>query len=189
MTARRVLGRREGVFLAAFAIERTAVSASAYVQCLAAISEDPGAARNDGGLPAVGVLWRQAEANCRWVGRRLPTEAEWQKAARGTDARQYPSGTDWDATKANAVESRRGQPLPSGSLPVSASPCGLRDMSGNVAEWVAGAFDPAYYLVAPETNPLGPVEVLDHGLRAGSWDSPADQATTYFRDFVSLGDT
>jgi formylglycine-generating enzyme required for sulfatase activity len=169
------------VYLDTFAIDRTEVTGAAFTEYLAATSV---AARPsfDPRLPAVGVVWRQADGYCRWTGRRLPTEAEWEKAARGADGRAYPWGDRWDSARANTSPSGRGGPLPAASLPEGASPYGALDMSGNVAEWVADYFDPGYYLISPDANPLGPALVLDHGLRGGSWDSPPPQATTYFRD-------
>jgi formylglycine-generating enzyme required for sulfatase activity len=175
------------VYLDAFAIDRTEVTNADFAEFVAqtgyqAAGWDAGSLEGHADEPAVGILWREADAYCRWVGKRLPTEAEWEKAARGTDGRRYPWGDAWDPARANTAESGQGGVLPVGSFPVGASPYGVLDMAGNAAEWVADYFDFAYYSYAPDHNPLGPSEVLDHSLRGGSWASPHTQAQTFFRD-------
>jgi formylglycine-generating enzyme len=139
-------------------------------------------AEADPHLPATGILWEDAQAYCQSNGLRLPTEAEWEKAARGTDGRRYPWGNDWDRHKANTAESGATGPAPAGSFALGASPYGILDMCGNAAEWVSDYFDPAYYLDSPDHNPTGANLVLDHGLRGGSFAATSDQATTFFRD-------
>lgn len=94
-------------------------------------------------LPVTGVRWRDADAYCRSTGRRLPTEVEWEKAARGPEGLEFPWGNTWDEHKANvgADPSREPGPMPVGSFPAGRSPYGIEDMAGNVMEWVADWYD------------------------------------------------
>ncbi len=89
-------------------------------------------------LPVTGVSWRDADAYCRAIGRRLPTEKEWEKAARGPEGYEYPWGNEWSDQKANvgADRDREPGPMPVGSFPAGRSPYGVDDMAGNVMEWV-----------------------------------------------------
>jgi sulfatase modifying factor 1 len=175
------------VYLDAFAIDRTEVTNVAFARFIeetgyqsAGWDEELTTANPD--KPVVGILWREAAAYCRWTGKRLPTEAEWEKAARGVDGRRYPWGNKWDPDRANTAEGGPGELLPVGALPRGASPYGALDMAGNAAEWVNDYFDFGYYSYAPAHNPAGPNQVLDHGLRGGSWASPHIHAQTFFRD-------
>ncbi len=107
-------------------------------------------------LPMVNVTFQEAQEYAMWAGGRLPTEAEWEKAARGNDARKYPWGDTWDVKKCNSLDSGFRKPVAVGSYPDSASLYGAEDMLGNVFEWCADWYVAAYYWESPKVNPKGP---------------------------------
>jgi len=111
--------------------------------------------------PVVNVSWYEAKAFAKYMGKRLPTEAEWEKAARGTDGRVYPWGNEFDKTKLNCSESRIEKPTPVTKCPQGQSFYGCFDMAGNVWEWTADWFDSQYYRSAPDKDPQGPDKAED----------------------------
>jgi len=183
---------RHTVYLDTYWMDQTDVTNAMYAQCVQAGQcsfdikhavteihyENPDYANH----PVVYVTWYQAVQYCQWAGRRLPSEAEWEKAARGTDGRTFPWGRKAvDATLAN-FNDNIGDTTPVGNYPLGASPYGLFDMAGNVRQWVSDWFDALFYRNSPFQNPLGPGLGDKRVLRGGSFKDPANgvRVTTRF---------
>lgn len=148
------------VQLSAYAIERTEVSQAAYQACVDAAACTLPAANFDpiakGQFPVTAVTWLQAKTYCEWRGGRLPTEAEWERAARGTDERIFPWGDDEpDCSFAN-IDGCGGVAQEVDSNPNGASPIGALNMIGNVYEWIADYYGNKYYFNSPLQDPTGP---------------------------------
>lgn len=183
---------RHQVWLDAYSMDLYEVSTAQYARFLAATKRPPPWQWETvdlsvhGDRPVIGVDWEDAEAYCRWAGKRLPTEAEWEKAARGTDERLYPWGNQTPtASLANFALGARfsySQVLmPVGHYKQGTSPYGLYDMAGNVWEWVQDWYGANYYEVSPERNPQGPEQGQFKVLRGGSWSDLPKYLLTYGR--------
>lgn len=166
------------VELPGFFIDKTEVTQRSYARCVddgsCAVPECINGARvwdpeQNGDLPVVCVSWPQAQGYCAWLGKRLPSEAEWEKAARGDDGRVFPWGSDeGDCARAN-TRSCGGSVGPVGARKAGQSPYGALDMAGNVCEWVSDWYQSDYYATAPTSDPRGPTSGGERVVRDGSY--------------------
>ncbi len=189
---------RHEVSLDSFYMDKYEVTTSRYAKFLEATGQTRRpeewetlnlASRGD--RPVIGVNWHEADAYCRWAGRRLPTEAEWEKTARGTDERTYP----WGNQEPSASLANFGKPqtsayrdglAPVGSHEAGQSPYGINDLAGNVSEWVAD-----WYVEDLPTdvawNPTGPASGQGKVIRGGGWYDPPQRLRSAKRFSASPG--
>jgi formylglycine-generating enzyme required for sulfatase activity/serine/threonine protein kinase len=179
------------VYLDAYWIDKYEVTNQQYAQCVAEGPCSPPTNSSSANLvhyygnatyanfPVVYMKWNQAQEYCQWVGGDLPTEAQWEKAARGTDGREYPWGNDPpDEFKGN-YDYDQGNSLEVGSYPQSVSPYGALDMAGNVWEWVRDWY--GTYETAMINNPTGPSSGDIKVMRGGSWYNTTKNVRTSYR--------
>ncbi|MBI5208365.1 MAG: SUMF1/EgtB/PvdO family nonheme iron enzyme [Elusimicrobia bacterium] len=181
---------RHDVILEAFYIDRHEVTASQYRGFAEALGRparaQPGWSGDD--HPAVNVDWSDADEYCRWAGKRLPTEAEWERAARGGAGTRFSFGDDdsgldehaWHAGNAGKAAHPVGRKAP--------NQYGVFDMAGNAAEWTADWYDASYYENSPERGPQGPSSGEQRALRGGSWAQAANLARPAARGMADPAD-
>lgn len=167
---------RHKVTLSGFYIYKNAITMAMYkryCQQTGAAMPPPTASKQDD-QPIVNITWDEAVRYCSWAGVSLPSEAQWERAARGTDGRQYPWGNDWDSSKlwhSTNKEGDAGEPRSVGSYPAGASPDGVLDMAGNVCQWCADWYDKDFWSSerAQKTDPVNDVPADFRVVRGGSW--------------------
>ncbi|MFW5943366.1 MAG: SUMF1/EgtB/PvdO family nonheme iron enzyme [Chloroflexota bacterium] len=198
-------------------IDETEVTNGAYAECVAAGDCEPPAYTRASfypdyygnpeydDYPVIYVSWEKASQFCEWREARLPSEAEWERAA-GYDPEQgvkytYPWGDDFNGEllnycddncykqeKDSGYDDQYGDTAPVGSYPEGRSPTGVYDMLGNVMEWTNDWYDRNYYTSAPEVNPLGPMEGFSKSVRGGSWLSTREELSVTRRTFYQPND-
>jgi formylglycine-generating enzyme required for sulfatase activity len=162
------------VYLDSYWIGQTEVTNAQYAACVSADAcTEPSNSRwdnpNYADRPVVDVDWFQANEYAQWVGGVLPTEAQWEKACRGTEAFTYPWGNDNPTSRLLNYDYNVNTTTPVGSYLDGASPYGALDMAGNVWEWTADWYDSDYYRSSPDANPTGPSDGADRVLRGGAF--------------------
>jgi serine/threonine-protein kinase len=184
------------VSLDAYWMDKTEVTNLQYKQCvIAGICEVPTSGSSYSidtyyenveynNYPMLNVNWKMANKYCEWVGARLPTEAEWEKAARGLDGRQYPWGNNPPQSSLANYDQINGDTVQVGQFPEGASPYGIYDMAGNVWEWVSDIYGEKYYQESAKRNPTGPTSGNYYVIRGGAWNTNAESLRAANRDLL-----
>jgi len=184
---------QHSVYVGAFWMDQTEISNAMYLRCVESRICNPPAQLGSKTrssyfdnsqfqkYPVIFVAWSDAEAYCRWVGRRLPSEAEWEKAAKDMDGRIYPWGNELPKRGLANFGNLIGDTQPVKSNSDGASPYGVLNMAGNVSEWVADWYQDGYFLTSPFRNPRGPSDGKYKLLRGGSWFNPVTSMRSTFR--------
>ena len=180
------------VTLSAFSIDKTEVTQEEYAACVEAKACTPPSCTWDCAtpdMPAGCIEWSQAKAYCAFAGKRLPTEAEWEKAARGTDGRKFPWGNDPASCDHVNMAGCGDVADPVGAHPSGASPYGALDMSGNMVEMIADWYDATFYAASPTADPQGPASGERYGGRGGGFKSESTWQRVSARDWYDKTDS
>jgi formylglycine-generating enzyme required for sulfatase activity len=185
------------VYLSGYLIDRYEVTNSQYRQCVdggsCAAPRDREAFddREREQHPVVNVTWSQARAYCQWAGRRLPTEAEWEKAARGTDGRRYPWGNSDTVIEQHRPKGNEAKLTANGTGPVgthtsSASPYGVYGLVGSISEWVKDWYADDFYAISSSRDPQGPLRGSFRVLRGAGWNEGLPELRSSYRGWDEM---